>query len=428
MTAADPLAYLFALEPLGMKFGLENITTICERLEHPERSFQSVLVGGTNGKGSVTAMVEAALRAGGHHTARYTSPHLERLEERFMIDGAEATTTALREAAGRVQHTVETLLTERVLAAPPTFFEFTTATAFELFRQRAAGIAVLEVGLGGRLDATNVVTPLCAAITSIGLDHQAQLGDTLESIAWEKAGIVKPGIPLVCGPLPAIADAVIAGVCEERDAPLRRTTEHARIEIHQPVAPPIASFRTKARDLREVTLALDGRHQIDNAAVAVCILDALAEAGLEVDDAAARTGLSTTNWPARIERLHWRGAEILLDAAHNPAGTSALSAYLNAIGWRDVTLVFGVMSDKDVRGMLRTLLPACTRVVFTTPPTPRALPAADVLTLASVIDGLPPASVVPDPAAAIADAAASGGRVVVAGSLFLIGALRGILR
>src|SRR3954468_8846234 len=169
-----------------MKFGLENITTLCKALGHPEQTFAPIVVAGTNGKGSVTVMVETALRAAGHRTARYTSPHLVRLEERFVVDGHEIDTAALRDAVGTVQTTVESLMERGVLDALPTFFECTTAAAFELFRRSNIEIAVLEVGLGGRLDATNVVRPMVTAVTSIDFDHQVQLGDTLESIAREK--------------------------------------------------------------------------------------------------------------------------------------------------------------------------------------------------------------------------------------------------
>ena len=202
MALADsPLSFLFSLERLGMKFGLENMRTICAALDHPERSFQSVIVAGTNGKGSVTAMTSAALHAAGHRTARYTSPHLERIEERFVVGEREVPTADLEDAAAAVQATVERLVAEGELESLPTFFECATAIAFELFRRQSVDIAVVEVGLGGRLDATNVLMPMAAVITSIDFDHQDLLGETLESIAREKAGVIKPGIPVVVGPV-----------------------------------------------------------------------------------------------------------------------------------------------------------------------------------------------------------------------------------
>jgi dihydrofolate synthase/folylpolyglutamate synthase len=428
MSAGDPLEFLFGLEPLGMKFGLENMRTLCAWLDHPERRFRAITIGGTNGKGSVAAVLETALRAAGYRTGRYTSPHLERLEERFVVSGSEVSTDELRQAVARVQQVVGTLLAEGSLEAPPTFFECTTAAAFEIFRRRAVEVAVLEVGLGGRLDATNIVTPVCAAITSIGLDHQAQLGNSIESIAWEKAGIAKPAVPLVCGRVPADAQAVIARVCAERGAPLRRAVERVRVQIHRPVSPPIVTFDTGTRQLRTIRLGLDGRHQIENAAVAVAVLETIAAAGIVLSDEAMQTGLSAVEWPARLERTAWRGAEILLDAAHNPAGAAALASYLEAAGWDGVTLVFGALRDKDALGMLAAIAPRCRQIVFTTPLTPRAMPASELASRAAGMTGLPAVVVVPDPDAAISRAAVPGARVVVAGSLFLIGPLRGILR
>src|SRR6185437_10730657 len=181
-----PLEFLFSLERFGMKFGLANMARLLDALGHPEHAFASVIVGGTNGKGSVTAMTETALRAAGHRVARHTSPHLVRLEERFVIDGREVDTSALDASAARVQAAAEQLVADGTLETLPTFFECTTAIAFDLFRESAVSLALLEVGLGGRLDATNIVSPIAAAIVSIDFDHQAQLGNTLSSIAAEK--------------------------------------------------------------------------------------------------------------------------------------------------------------------------------------------------------------------------------------------------
>jgi dihydrofolate synthase/folylpolyglutamate synthase len=427
VTSSDPLQFLFDLERFGMKLGLENITRLCEALDHPERAFRSIVVAGTNGKGSVTVMVETALRAAGHRTARYTSPHLTRLEERFVLDGEEVRTDALREVAGRVRAAVEALLQTTSLEGPPTFFECTTAIAFELFRRAAIDIAVLEVGLGGRLDATNVVTPIATAITSIDLDHQAQLGDSLEAIAREKAGIIKPGVPVVCGPLPAEAERVIRETCIERGVPLVLGTDVVRLIERADSA--TVDVRTARRSLDAVRLALAGRHQLDNAAVAVGLLDELDRAGTAVPDEAVRAGLSRAEWPARLERFRAGGTDILLDAAHNPAGARALAAYLREIGWTDVSLLFGAMHDKDVRSMLAALAPLCARIVCTTAPSPRAIPAAALAGIAAGIAGAPVlVDAIGDPAGALAHARRFREPVVVAGSIFLIGPLRDILR
>ena len=408
-----------------MKFGLENIERLCEALGHPEHSFRSVLVAGTNGKGSVTAMADTALRAAGYRAARYTSPHLVHIEERFTIDGTDVSTATLREVAGEVGALVEGLVARGGLEALPTFFECTTAIAFELFRRARIEVAVLEVGLGGRLDATNVVTAIAAAITSIDFDHQAQLGDSLESIAAEKAGIIKSAIPVVCGPLPVEAAAVIADVCDARGAHVVRAAERVSIGGHGD----LLTVTSPRRRLDDVRLALRGRHQRENAAVTVALLDELGSLGLPVADDAVRAGLEQTRWPARLELFAWRGAEVLLDAAHNPAGARALADWLRESGWAGVTLVFGAMHDKDVAGMLAPVLPLCARVICTTAPNPRALAARE---LAALVTRLAPpgarVEAVPDPASALERAREHGGRIVGAGSIFLIGPLRDILR
>ena len=426
----DPIQFLLGLEPLGMKFGLENMRRICEALDHPERAFRSLIIAGTNGKGSVTAMLSASLHAAGRRAARYTSPHLTRLEERFVIGEADVSTGDLRDAAAEVQTAVARLLETGVLGAPPTFFECTTAAAFVLFRQARIELAVLEVGLGGRLDATNVVTPIAAAITSIGLDHQALLGSTLAEIAREKAGVVKPGIPVVAGPLAPEAGAVVEEVCRQQGARLVRVGR----EVH--VTPELdadgrtrVSIETARRRLTGIPLALAGRHQAYNAAVAVAVLDELVALGVAIEDPAVVSGLTAARWPARLERFRRDGCDVLLDAAHNPDGARALAAHLREIGWTDVTLLFGAMRDKDVRGMLGELLPLCGRIVCTTAPGARALEADAIAEAAR--DAGTPASVetVAAPEDALARACAGpGGRVVATGSIFLIGPLRGILR
>ncbi len=425
----DPLDFLFSLERLGMKFGLETMEALCAALDHPERAFSAAIVGGTNGKGSVTAMTSAALHAAGHRTARYTSPHLVRVEERFVIDEQEVDRAALREATAVVQHAAEALVRDGTLSMLPTFFECATAIAFELFRRAGVAIAVLEVGLGGRLDATNVVSPLAAAITSIDFDHQAQLGNDLASIAREKAGIIKPSIPVVCGPLAPEAERVVSDVCRQRGATLVHAMEAARPEWRVEGHDTLVSFAPASGELSGIRLGLAGRHQVSNAAVAVCLLEQLSNLGFPSSAGAVAAGLSEPRWPARLEHAFWRGAEVLLDAAHNPAGARALAAYIREIGWRGATLVCGIMRDKDIEGILEPLLPLLGRVICTTPPTDRALPAADLAARAAALS--PPGCTVEfigDPAEAVTAACLPGSRAIVAGSIFLVGPVRDILR
>ncbi len=396
-----------------MKFGLENISRLCAALGHPERRFASILVAGTNGKGSVTAMVHRALVAAGHRAARYTSPHLERFSERFVIGPREVEPDALEDAAQEVRAAVEGLLHTAALDAPPTFFECATATAFVLFARAGTAVAVLEVGLGGRLDATNVVSPVAAAITSIDFDHEAQLGHTLAAIAFEKAGVIRPGIPLVCGAMAPEAERVIVDACARQGARF----------VAAPAGAGLEDVLGAAR------LSLPGAHQRGNAAVALCLLRELPALGLPVDAAAVRAGLTDVVWPGRLERLTAGGVEVLLDAAHNPAGVRALAGYLRGEGWEDAAVVFGVMRDKEAAAMLAGLAPVCRTLICTTPDSPRAMPAAALAALAGEVPGARwEVRAVPDPGAALAHASRLGRRVVVAGSIFLIGPLRGILR
>ncbi len=405
----DPLRWLFSLEVLGMKFGLENITTLLDHLDNPHQHFASLHIAGTNGKGSVTAMAETALRRAGYRTARYTSPHLERIEERFVIQGAEVAMPDLMDALSAVRSAVETLLARGALTAPPTFFECTTAAAFELFRRAQVEIAVLEVGLGGRLDATNVVTPVATGITTIDFDHQAQLGSTIQKIALEKAGIIKRGVPLVIGCLPSAAEQVVEDRAEALGAPLTRACGAS-------AARPIATPR------------LPGAHQHENAQVMTTLLRILNGRGFSVPDEAIAYGIEHVEWPGRLELFRRDGAEVLLDAAHNPAGARALSTYLLDAGWIAPTLIFAAMADKDIGGILAPLLPRIGRVICTTAPTPRAA-AADELArrVREMAPGLDVRSI-ENPADALALACAASPRVVAAGSMFLIGPLRGILR
>ncbi len=363
----DPLDWLFALEQFGIKFGLENITVLLQGLNHPERAFTSVHVAGTNGKGSVTAMVDTALLAGGRRSARYTSPHLVDLTERFVIGGRPVDRDTLAMAVGDVRALVERLLTEGTLQVQPTFFEVTTAVAFELFRRAGVEIAVCEVGLGGRLDATNVLQPAVSAITSIGLDHEQYLGHTLREIAIEKAGIIKPGVPVVVGRMPAEALEAIERVARERKAPV----VVAR-------AAGVASDRAALGEYAHLMLALPGDHQVSNAVVAVRILETLASQGIGVSKTAIAKGLTDVVWPGRLDaRRLPDGREVLLDAAHNPEGAAALAAFLASRATGRSPLVFGTMRDKDAASMLRALAPEISALIVTRAVLPRSADPVD---------------------------------------------------
>ena len=396
----DPLSYLFSLEHFGIKFGLENITAIVERLGRPDRTFKSVHVAGTNGKGSVTAMVDAALRAAGHRTARYTSPHLTDLSERFVIGGRPVAHDTLVCAVATVRDVVESLRFDGTLGVQPTFFEVTTAVAFELFRRAEVEIAVLEVGLGGRLDATNIVSPVVTAITSIALDHQLYLGSTLAEIAFEKAGIIKAGVPVVVGPVDPESLSVIARVANERGAALIRATP---------------------ADTAPFTLGLHGDHQRANAGVAVRLLEQLTARGVGVPSDAVARGLANPEWPGRLDQRRLPdGRELLLDAAHNPAGAAALASYLTAESQRR-PLVFAAMRDKDIDGMFRILLPAIGAAVMTRASNPRSADPGMLADSARTIAPALPIAIEPSSTDALAAAWRMSPRIVVAGSIFLLG-------
>jgi dihydrofolate synthase / folylpolyglutamate synthase len=392
-------AYLASLQPLSMRFGLERIERALAALGQPERACPVLHVGGTNGKGSTCAMAAEALRAAGHRVGLYTSPHLVRFEERIQLDGvpvAEADLEALVAEVRRACPWHEAGAPEERL----TYFEFATLLGLLHFARAGASAAVIEVGLGGRFDATNAVVPRVAVVARIGLDHTQLLGDTVEQVAFEKAGIFKQGVPAVVhAAQPAGALEVLRAEAARRGSPL-----------------------TVAEARWEGPVALAGPHQQGNAALAAAALRALRGTGIAVDDAAIARGIAAARWPGRLEDV--RG--VLLDGAHNPQGAAALAAALAALHpGRPVELVFGVLADKDLAGILDALVPAVRRFHVVAPASSRARPGAEVAaavaargTVADVHDGF---------AAALAcarAAAADGALVCVAGSLYLVGEAR----
>jgi dihydrofolate synthase/folylpolyglutamate synthase len=418
------LDYLFGLEQFGIKFGLDNMTALVEALGHPERSHPTIHVAGTNGKGSVTAMIDSGLRAAGFHSGRYTSPHLLDLNERFAIDGVPVASAALNAGITHIRSIVARLTAGGRLKSQPTFFEATTAIAFELFKDAALDAAVYEVGMGGRLDATNVLAPVVTAITSIGLDHQHYLGNSLREIAGEKAGIIKPGVPVVVGPLDQDAATVVSTMARERSAPYLAAAEGCvivdegsggsgghRIRVHTP-----------RRDYGPIDLALAGAHQIDNALVAIRVLELLDESGLPVPLDAVRRGLSSVVWPGRLDRrLLPDGRDILLDAAHNPDGAAALAAFLRREAGSRRTLIFTAMRDKDASSILRVLLPEIEALVVTRAANLRSADPDDLARVARELAPSIPIIIAPSIDQALDVASQRASRMVVAGSIFLLG-------
>lgn len=412
--------YLASLELFGVKLGLSSIRAICQELGHPERVYPVIHIAGTNGKGSVAAMTAAALRAAGHRTACYTSPHLVHLEERFTIDGAPVESAALDAAIDEVRGVISMLQAAGRLDFHPTFFEVTTAVAFELFRRAAVDCAVIEVGLGGLYDATNIVEPTVTAIVSVARDHEQHLGDSIAAIAEQKAGIVKRGVPAVAGPLPAEAHAVVVRVCADREAPLVDALDGVIVTRERREGRIVLSVTTEAARYGPLTLALRGAHQAQNAVVAIRVLEQAAARGLPVTREAISAGLEHAVWPARLQLIDVAGCgQLLLDGAHNPAGAAVLAAYIAEEWPAGVPLVFGAMGDKDVAGMLAPLAAIARPLIVTSAPGARAASPDDLAAIARSIgvDAL----VIDDVERALAAAWSHSGTIVVGGSLFLAG-------
>jgi dihydrofolate synthase / folylpolyglutamate synthase len=406
--AHDPVLWLYGLQSHGIKLGLEGIRTLLTLVDHPERAYPSVLVGGTNGKGSVAAMLDATLAASGLRTGLYTSPHLVRPNERIRIMGEDVTTRELHRVLEIVRAACERGLTDGSLAEHPSFFEVMTAAALCAFRDAGIDAAVLEVGLGGRLDATNATEPYVSAIVTVDLDHVGTLGTTLESIALEKAGIIRAGRPLVSGVVQRDVVAVLRARCDASGA----TFVDAR----------------KTQLPSGVRLTLDGDHQRANARVAAATFEAFSSAiGRPPDPRVIRHGLETTRWPGRMQLVP--GAPpILLDGAHNAAGAEALAAHLALRSGPKPVLLFAAMADKDIAGILGPLAPHVASVVATKPDVLRAACSRDAAAAARAL-GLP-SGAEPDAVRALEKArflAGPGGLVLVAGSLYLVGAVAAVL-
>jgi dihydrofolate synthase/folylpolyglutamate synthase len=410
-------AELFARARGGMKLGLDRMERALAELGRPDRCAPSVHVAGTNGKGSVCAMLDAAGRAAGIRTGLYTSPHLERFTERFRVGGepvAEDVLVALYvELRGRLPWAFD---------GPDalTFFELVTLLAFQHFARAHVELMVVEVGLGGRLDATNVIRPLVSCITPIGFDHREFLGDTLAQIAGEKAGILKPGVPAVVSRQPPDALSTILERARLVGSPL--FLEGRDFSLDAGAAD--LTFRSTEASIDGLSLGLPGAHQRSNAAVALRAMEVLRASGVALTATAAREGLSSVQWPGRLERVS-RAPDVFLDGAHNPPAAVALAAACQELfAGRRIHLVMGVLADKELAPMLETLARVATRLIATAPASPRALPAAR---LAERVPRGVLTEVFESAAAAVRHAIDTAGPddvVLVCGSLYLVGEVR----
>lgn len=427
-TPEEAIAFLESLAPSGVRLGLDRIHTALHALGNPEQQYPVVHVAGTNGKGSTCAFVASCLGAHGHKVGLYTSPHLEKVNERIRINGEDISDALLG------QRITEVLARYPDAAASPpplTYFEFGTVVALWHFAQTGVDVAVLETGLGGRLDATTAARPVVTAITPIGFDHMAYLGDTLGAIAREKAGIIKPRVPVVCSRQSPEALDVLVQVARDNAAPLFLEGRDFHLEAG-PGQPEGRTFtyrglRMTVPDLR---LSLRGAHQTQNAAVALACVELLADRALPSSPQSVSAGLAAARWPGRLESFAGH-PEVILDGAHNAAGAEALARALDDLyPDREVHLVFGVLEDKDYRPILQTLLPRCTTVHLTPVPTPRTLLPERYLAQAQALCAHVQAYAAPAEALAGARSAAERGQglVVGSGSLFLVGALRTLLR
>lgn len=408
----------------GMKPGLDAIRALLDRLGNPEREVAAIHIAGTNGKGAVAALCESVLRAAGYPVARYTSPHLIRVNERFLINGVAADDAALESAAQEVEAVVSAV--EKELGVEVTFFECLTAVAFVLFHRAGVKLVVLETGLGGRLDATNVVTPLVSVITRIGLDHCDWLGDTVEKIAGEKAGIIKPGRPVVCAAMPEEARAVVASAAAQRQSLFVDAAEAVSVAVTQSgLGGQTLKITTQDRALPPVRLPLAGAFQVENVCAAVAALEALTELGLPLSDAAFVQGLEGVCWPGRFQ-LASKEPPVIVDGAHNPEGARALRQALKSCKVKaPVGLVAGFCGDKDALSYLRVLAPIVKRAWGVATPNPRSLSAGQTVGMMHMagIDEADACERVEEALDVAREwARQADGVVVVCGSLFLAGA------
>ncbi len=422
------LERLYGLRSGGIKPGLDVTVALLSRLGNPHHTFVTLHVAGTNGKGSVCAMLDSVLRQAGLRVGLYTSPHLVRFNERIQVNGEEISDPELAVLFDDMEaHAAAVSTGERGV----TFFEFTTALAFEHFKRKGVQVAVVETGMGGRLDSTNVVTPLISIITRIGLDHTAYLGTTIEAIAGEKAGIIKSGRPVVCGATPAEAKNVIRSVALAKQSRFVEVEESVSVRrVSQDLGGQKVSINSGDVDYGTVTIKLLGKHQLENVATVIATLEILGECSpLKIPGEIVRQGLASAKWPGRLQVLS-QVPPVLLDGAHNPDGAHALAVSLkDLLKKQKIGLVWGMCDDKDALGFAKALGALVKRCWIVPIHTERNANPATLLQVArtegweSWVGSLPEAMRL-----AKEWAGANAGAVCVAGSLFLAGEVLGNLK
>jgi len=415
---AETIEYLYGLQQHGMKFGLDNIRRLMSELGDPQNEFLSIHVAGTNGKGSTSAMIESLLRTKGVRTGLFTSPHLVSFTERIRVNGQEISEDAVIKLADEVRKVVS-----GIEDFSPTFFEVVTAIAFLHFMRMKVQWAVVEVGMGGRLDATNIILPEVAVITSIGIDHREFLGDTLEEIAREKAGIIKKGVPLVTAEQDTGAMGIIRQRCDEAGARLFSYNSEFSSEFASTGTETMFLNYKGSKEYRDIQLALAGEHQIINAALAIKAIEVVSEKYPEMD-CDIRKGLESVTWPGRLEMIK-EHPPVLIDGAHNPPAAEVLSAHLRkllSVKYSRIIMVVGVMGDKDIEGILKPLLPLAAEIIFASPAYGRAASAKRLVDVAASLGYASKST--ETVAGALHDAEGlykSGDLIVVTGSFYTIG-------
>lgn len=422
----ETIDYLYGLQKHGVKLGMSNTIALMEALGNPQKRFPSVHVAGTNGKGSTCAFLSSILSAAGYRVGLYTSPHLVSFTERIRINGSPIAESKVVELGRRVREAYRILASPSGSTLNPTFFEVTTAIAFSYFAEEAIDVAVVEVGMGGRLDATNVITPLVSVITNIDLEHMEFLGNTLELIAAEKAGIIKPGVPVVSGVRQPEVVHLIKTVSDAAGAPLSLLARDFKPGNIRSGKIQNFDYQGRGASWAGLMIQLVGKYQVDNACLALAAVEWLQETGMPVNEAAVRRGLEEARWEGRLERVS-KNPDIYLDGAHNPASAKMLAAALKdlRLDYRQLVLIIGILGDKDVRGIISELLPLADRVIVTKPDYSRALDVAllakEVRSLHSTVDSAQSLG------QAIEKAKAAAGKddlIVITGSLYVVGDAR----
>ena len=411
------------LDPSHIDLGLDRMIQLMERLGEPHLDFKSVHIAGTNGKGSTAAFISSALGKAGYKTGLYTSPHLERFSERIKINDAEISEDDINAISDEVKAAARSLP-----AGEPTYFEFTTAMAFVYFARQDVDIAIIETGLGGRLDATNIISPLVSVITPVALDHADYLGSTIEEVAAEKAGIIKESIPVIIGKQEAAAATILSTIAAEKGA--RTFLYDSDFKLNNS-GEDCFDYSGVSEGLNNVEISLYGAHQQENASVALACLEVLAGSGFALSADVLRKGVRETSWPGRFEVVS-SNPEIILDGAHNPSAAKGLAASLkNRFDGNKGVIVAGFMADKDIEGILAELAPLASTIILTRPSEDRAFdPAGGASEIKKSLKRCE-TTVIPDIKEAIDKGimlAKEKSFIIITGSLYTVGEARTILK